>query len=148
MLCSPCTHTDTKVKTEYTLSGFQEFSFHLLSRICPTWLKNKFTEVEQVCHLRKSKLPNLFSNPVMIHEKERFVCNMYGVDHISIEKKIKKLTSVFGGEIQNWIRPIFAFSTLFGPPAPEVLLVNTSPSINSVSSTVPLWPKWRKRKSW
>ena len=48
------------------------------------------------------------------------------------------LTSVLGGEMQNWIRPILAFSILCGPPLPETDLSNTIPSINSVSSTVPL----------
>ena len=50
-----------------------------------------------------------------------------------------KLTSVFGGEMQNWIKPTLAFSALLGPPAPPARLVNTSPLISSVSSTVPLW---------
>ena len=40
--------------------------------------------------------------------------------------------------MQNWMRPIFAFSTLFGPPTPEDFWLNTRPSINSVSSIVPL----------
>lgn len=57
------------------------------------------------------------------------------------------LTSVLGGEIQNWMRPTLAFSTLFGPPAPEVLEVNTRPSINSVSSTVPLEMKLSSRNA-
>lgn len=53
--------------------------------------------------------------------------------------KVVELTSVLGGEIQNCMRPIFAFSILFGPPAPEVFWSNTNPSMSSVSSTVPLY---------
>jgi hypothetical protein len=48
-----------------------------------------------------------------------------------------ELTSVFGGDMQNCISPIFAFSTLLGPFTFADFCVNTSPSTNSVSSTVP-----------
>jgi hypothetical protein len=48
-----------------------------------------------------------------------------------------KLTSVFGGDMQNCMSPILAFSTLLGPFTFADFCVNTSPSINSVSSTVP-----------
>ena len=41
--------------------------------------------------------------------------------------------------MQNWMKAILAFSTLLGPPAAPARLVNTSPLISSVSSTVPLW---------
>jgi len=47
------------------------------------------------------------------------------------------LTSVFGGDIQNWISPILAFSIFLGPFTFEDFCVNTRPSINLVSSTVP-----------
>lgn len=47
------------------------------------------------------------------------------------------LTSVFGGDIQNWISPILAFSIFLGPFTFEDFWVNTRPSINLVSSTVP-----------
>lgn len=46
-------------------------------------------------------------------------------------------TSVLGGEMQNWMRPILAFSTFLGPFTPADFWVNTNPSTNSVSSTVP-----------
>ena len=49
-----------------------------------------------------------------------------------------QLTSVLGGDIQNWMRPILAFSTLVGAPAPTAFWVKTRPSTNSVSSKVPL----------
>ena len=50
------------------------------------------------------------------------------------------LTSVLGGDMQNWIRPILAFSTLVTPPATcDAFKSNTSPSTSCVSSTVPLW---------
>mmetsp|Transcript_16168 Transcript_16168/g.39095 ORF Transcript_16168/g.39095 Transcript_16168/m.39095 type:complete len:243 (+) Transcript_16168:1121-1849(+) len=46
--------------------------------------------------------------------------------------------SVFGGDRQNWISPIFAFCTREGPPAVfTTFWVITSPSISSQSSMVP-----------
>lgn len=51
--------------------------------------------------------------------------------------KYHSLTSVFGGEMQNWMRPIFAFSMRFGPLMLQDFCVNTIPSMSSVSSTVP-----------
>ena len=54
-------------------------------------------------------------------------------------KHTKLLTSVLGGEMQNWMSPIFAFSTRVTPPARwEAFWSRTSPSTSSVSSTVPL----------
>lgn len=43
-----------------------------------------------------------------------------------------------GGDTQNWMRPILAFSTLVTPPKPALLCLNSSPSMSSTSSTVPL----------
>jgi hypothetical protein len=48
-----------------------------------------------------------------------------------------KLTSVLGGDMQNCMSPILAFSTFLGPFTFADFCVNTSPSTNSVSSTVP-----------
>jgi len=46
--------------------------------------------------------------------------------------------SVLGGEMQNWIIAIFAFSTLVGPPAALLdFKSSTRPSTISVSSMVP-----------
>mmetsp|Transcript_15172 Transcript_15172/g.41426 ORF Transcript_15172/g.41426 Transcript_15172/m.41426 type:complete len:239 (-) Transcript_15172:274-990(-) len=46
--------------------------------------------------------------------------------------------SVLGGEMQNWINAILAFSTLVGPPAAlEDFRSSTRPSTISVSSMVP-----------
>jgi hypothetical protein len=47
-------------------------------------------------------------------------------------------TSVFGDEIQNWIRPILAFSIQVGASKPMVFWSRIRSSTNSVSSIVPL----------
>ena len=48
---------------------------------------------------------------------------------------------LLGGDMQNWIRPVFAFSTLVTPSAAcDAFKSNTSPSTSSVSSTVPCEP--------
>lgn len=39
--------------------------------------------------------------------------------------------------MQNWIKPIFAFSIRFGPLTLQDFWVNINPSMSSVSSTVP-----------
>lgn len=45
--------------------------------------------------------------------------------------------SVFGGEMQNCMKPILAFSTRLGPFMFAARCGKTMPSINCVSSTVP-----------
>mmetsp|Transcript_20586 Transcript_20586/g.55497 ORF Transcript_20586/g.55497 Transcript_20586/m.55497 type:complete len:234 (+) Transcript_20586:1349-2050(+) len=46
--------------------------------------------------------------------------------------------SVFGGERQNWMRPILALGTRVGPPATlTTFWLKTRPSMSSVSSMVP-----------
>ena len=59
---------------------------------------------------------------------------MYGCSDV-----LAVLTSVFGGDMQNWMSPIFAFSVRDTPPAWwATLCSSTRPSTSSVSSTVPL----------
>lgn len=65
-----------------------------------------------------------------------FVCSAGTLIYETLIIK-RKYTSVFGGEMQNWMRPILAFSTLLGPFTLQDFWVKTKPSINSVSSTVP-----------
>ena len=45
--------------------------------------------------------------------------------------------SVLGGDTQNWMNPILAFSTFLGPLMLAAFCSNTIPSTSSVSSTVP-----------
>merc|ERR1719318_446276 len=45
--------------------------------------------------------------------------------------------SVLGGETQNWMNPILAFSHFLGPLILAAFCSNTNPSTSSVSSTVP-----------
>lgn len=66
-----------------------------------------------------------------------------GVVHLNfVQKRLRQsestLTSGLGALSWNWMRPIFAFSILVGPPAATITFwLRTTPSTSSVSSIVP-----------
>lgn len=66
---------------------------------------------------------------------------------VTFSEQFISLTSVLGGEMQNCISPIFAFSTWDIPPAKWLIFCSrTRPSTSSVSSTVPLKPTTQKHQ--